>query len=85
MRIFPLAIFHIFDYGCLGGIYKESTGRQKALEPHLSRHMDDWEKERVENFPLRFQGQVVRRDENDRLEWMDARKRKFLVKFFTLF
>ncbi|RVW69350.1 hypothetical protein CK203_054882 [Vitis vinifera] len=68
-----------------GGIHKESTGRQKALEPHLSRHMDDWEKERVENFPLRFQGQVVRRDENDRLfgtRWFRPKYVSLHGKFF---
>ncbi|RVW72696.1 Autophagy protein 5 [Vitis vinifera] len=36
--------------------------------------LNDWEMERVEAFLLRLERKTMRRDEEDKMEWMDARK-----------
>ena len=42
--------------------------------------LNDWEMERVEAFLSRLERKTMRRDEEDKMEWMDARKCKFSIK-----
>ena len=51
--------------------------------PYFSRNLNDWELQR--EFLSRLEGKVVRRNEDDRLDWSDAEKSQFLVKSFYSF
>lgn len=53
--------------------------------PHFSRNLNDWELERIKEFISRLHGKVVRRNENDKLDWKDNKKGKLILKSFHSF
>lgn len=63
----------------------DQQGEDGRWNPFFSRNLNDWEMERVVDFLLRLRGKVVGRDEEDVVEWMDAKKGKFSNKFFYNF
>lgn len=60
----------------MAGVW-DPMGKRRHWNPYFSRNLNDWEIEMVEGFLLRLHGKNIRRDEEDGMECMDARKEKF--------
>lgn len=63
----------------------DRQGKDWDLESLFSRNLIDWELERIEKCLSRPQGKAVRKNEDDRLEGIDAKKGKFKVNSFYSF
>ena len=50
--------------------------------PHFTRHCNDWELDIVGTFLSRLRGNLVRRDDNDKVIWKDDKKGLFFFFFF---
>ena len=55
------------------------------MQPLFSRHLNDWELERIEEFLLRLQGKEVRRNEDNRLQWMGRKEGEISSQILLLF
>ena len=49
--------------------------------PHFTRHFNDWELDIVGTFLSRLRGNLVRRDDNDKVIWKDDKKGLFFFFF----
>ena len=60
----------------------DDTGAMGHLTTCFTRHFSDWELGIVETFLSRLKGNLIRRDDNDKVVWKNDKKGSFSIKSF---
>ena len=60
----------------------DDTGAMGHLTTRFTKHFSDWELGIVETFLSRLKGNLIRRDDNDKVVWKNDKKGSFSIKSF---